>query len=80
MWNSIAQSGFASAGVDSTDSLSLLVAGLVSLVWLAAGLITILAMHTTGLHPNPRLGGLRPPRPLWTTRRRRNEVALPRRT
>jgi hypothetical protein len=52
----------------------------VSLVWLAAGLITILAMHTTGLHPNPRLGGLRPPRPLWTTRRRRNEVALPRRT
>ena len=45
MWDSIAQSGFANGGVDYTDSLSLLVVGLVSLVWLSAGLVTVLAMH-----------------------------------
>ena len=45
MWYSIAQSGLASAGVDFTDSLSLLIAGLVSLVWLSAGLIAVLAMR-----------------------------------
>jgi len=45
MWYSIVQSGFASAGVDFTDSLSLLIAGLVSLVWLSAGLIAVLAVQ-----------------------------------
>ena len=45
MWDSIAQSGLASAGVDFTDSLSLLIAGLVSLVWLSAGLIAVMAVQ-----------------------------------
>ena len=56
MWNSIAQSGFASAGVDCTDSLSLLIAGLVGLVWLAAGLITVLAMQHYWSPPQPQIG------------------------
>src|SRR5262249_61770897 len=43
MWYSIAQSGFASVGIDFTDGLSLLVGGLVSLVWLSAGVVTGLA-------------------------------------
>jgi len=43
MWHVIAQAGLASAGIDFTDSLSLLVAGLVGLVWLSAGLIAFLA-------------------------------------
>ena len=45
MWYSIAQSGLASVGVDFTESLSLLVAGLVSLVWPSAGLIAVLAVQ-----------------------------------
>jgi hypothetical protein len=45
MWHVMAQSGLASAGVDFTDSLSLLVAGLVGLVWLSAGLIAFLALQ-----------------------------------
>ena len=45
MWHGIAQSGLASAGVDFTESLSLLVAGLVSLVWLSAGLIAVMALQ-----------------------------------
>ncbi len=45
MWHVIAQAGLASAGVDFTDSLSLLVAGLVSLVWLSVGLIAFLAVQ-----------------------------------
>ena len=43
MWHVIAQAGLASAGIDFTDSLSLLVAGLVGLVWLSAGLIAFMA-------------------------------------
>jgi hypothetical protein len=45
MWCGIAQSGLATTGVDFTDSFSLLIAGLVSLVWLSTGLIVILALH-----------------------------------
>ena len=45
MWYSIAQAGLANAGVDFTDSLSLLIAGLVSVVWLSAGLIAVLAVR-----------------------------------
>jgi hypothetical protein len=45
MWHVIAQAGLASAGVDFTDSLSLLVAGLVGLVWLSAGLIAFMALQ-----------------------------------
>ncbi len=45
MWDSVAQAGFANGGVDYTDNLSLLVAGLVSLVWLSAGLVAVLAVH-----------------------------------
>jgi hypothetical protein len=45
MWHGIAQSGLASVGVDFTDSLSLLVAGLVSLVGLSVGLIAFFAVH-----------------------------------
>ena len=45
MWYSIAQSGLASAGVDFTESLSLLVAGLVGLVWLSAALIAVMAVQ-----------------------------------
>jgi hypothetical protein len=45
MWYGIAQSGLASVGVDFTDSLSLLIAGLVSLVWLSAGLIAVLSLQ-----------------------------------
>ena len=56
MWNTIAQSGFASAGVDCTDSLSLLIAGLVGLVWLAAGLITVLAKQHYWSPPQPQIG------------------------
>ena len=56
MWNSIAQWGFASAGIDFTDSLSLLIAGLVGLVWLAAGLITVLAMQHYWSPPQPQIG------------------------
>jgi len=45
MWQVIAQAGLASAGIDFTDSLSLLVAGLVGLVWLSAGLIAFMAVQ-----------------------------------
>jgi len=45
MWHVFAQSGLANAGVDFTNSLSLLVAGLVGLVWLSAGLITFMAVQ-----------------------------------
>jgi hypothetical protein len=45
MWHVIAQPGLASAGVDFTESLSVLVAGLVGVVWLSAGLIAFLALH-----------------------------------
>jgi hypothetical protein len=55
MWYSIAQSGLASAGVDFTDSLSLLVAGLVSLVWLSAGLIAVLAVQHHWSQPQPQM-------------------------
>ena len=57
MWYSVAQAGLASAGVDFTDSLSLLLAGLVSLVWLSAGLIAVLAVQHlwSPLQPQMRL-------------------------
>jgi len=45
MWHVIAQAGLASAGIDFTDSLSLLVVGLVGLVWLSAGLIAFMAVQ-----------------------------------
>jgi len=45
MWYSIAQAGLASTGVDFTDSLTLLSASLVSVVWLSAGLIAVLAVQ-----------------------------------
>ena len=55
MWYSIAQSGLANVGVDYTESLSLLVAGLVSLVWLSAGLIAVLAVHHYWSQPQPQM-------------------------
>ena len=55
MWHNIAQSGLASAGVDFTESLSLLVAGLVSLVWLSAGLIAVLAVQHHWSQPQPQM-------------------------
>jgi hypothetical protein len=55
MWHVIAQSGLASAGVDFTESLSLLVAGLVGLVWLSAGLIAFLAVQHHWSRPQTRL-------------------------
>ena len=45
MWHVITQSGLASAGVDFTESLSLLIVGLVSLVWLSAALIAVMAVR-----------------------------------
>lgn len=45
MWHVIAQSGLASAGVDFTDSFSLLIAALVGLMWLSAGLLAFLAVQ-----------------------------------
>jgi hypothetical protein len=45
MWHVMAQSRLASAGVDFTESLSLLVAGLVGLIWLSAGLIAFMALQ-----------------------------------
>jgi hypothetical protein len=45
MWHVIPQAGFASVGVDFIDSLSLLVAGLVGLVWLSAGPIAFMAVQ-----------------------------------
>jgi hypothetical protein len=55
MWYSIAQSGLASVGVDFTESLSLLVAGLVSLVWLSAGLLAVLAVQPHWSQPQPQM-------------------------
>ncbi len=55
MWDSIAQSGFANGGVDYTDSLSLLVVGLVSLVWLSAGLVAVLAVHYYWSQPQTQM-------------------------
>lgn len=55
MWYNIAQSGLASAGVDFTESLSLLGAGLVSLVWLSAGLIAVLAVQHHWSQPQPQM-------------------------
>lgn len=60
MWHGIAQSGLASAGIDFTDSLSLLVAGLVSLVWLSVGLITVMALQHYWSQPQPRLSEATP--------------------
>jgi hypothetical protein len=54
MWYNIAQSGLANAGVDFTDSLSLLIAGLVSLVWLSAGLIAVLSLQHYWSQPQMR--------------------------
>jgi len=45
MWHVMAQAGLASAGVDFTESFSLLGAGLVGVVWLSAGLIAFMALH-----------------------------------
>ena len=54
MWYGIAQSGLANTGVDFTDGLSLLIAGLVSLVWLSAGLIAVLALQHYWSQPRMR--------------------------
>jgi hypothetical protein len=63
MWYSIAQSGLASVSVDFTDSLSLLVTGLVSLVWLSAGLIAVLAVQHYWSQPQSRLSEATPDAP-----------------
>jgi hypothetical protein len=55
MWSVIAQSGLAGAGVDFTDSLSPLVVGLVSLVWLSVGLIAVMAVQHYWSQTQPRL-------------------------
>ena len=55
MWHVLTQSGLATAGVDFTESLSLLVAGLVSLVGLSAALIVGMAVHHHWSQPQPRL-------------------------
>jgi hypothetical protein len=60
MWHVMAQSGLARAGVDFTESLSPLVAGLVGLVWLSAGLIAVLAVHHHWSQPQPRLSEATP--------------------
>ena len=54
MWYGISQSGLATTGVNFTDSLSLLIAGLVSLVWLSAGLIVILVLQHHWSQPQMR--------------------------
>jgi len=74
MWHVIAQAGLASTGVEFTESLSLLVAGLVGLVWLSAGLIAFMALHHYWSQTHTRVPEAPPT--LWTTTRRRNEVAL----
>jgi len=63
MWYGIAQSALASAGVDFTESLSLLVAGLVGVVWLSAGLIVFLALQHYWSQTRTRLPET-PPGPL----------------
>jgi len=60
MWHVIAQSGLASAGVDFTSSLSLLAVGLVGLVWLSAGLITLMALQHYWSQTQPRLSEATP--------------------
>ena len=55
MWHIITQSGLASAGVDFTESLSLLIVGLVSLVWLSAALIAVMAVQHHWSQTQPRL-------------------------
>ena len=55
MWYSSIQSGLASVGVDFTDSLSLLIAGLVSLVWLSTGLLAVLAVQHYWSQPQTQI-------------------------
>ena len=55
MWHGIAQSGLASAGVDFTEGLFLMLAGLVSLVWLSAALIAVMAVQHYWSQPQTRL-------------------------
>jgi hypothetical protein len=54
MWYGVAQSGPATTGVNFSDSLSLLIVGLVSLVWLSAGLIAVLALQHHWSQPRMR--------------------------
>ena len=60
MWHVIAQPGLASASVDFTESLSLLVAGLVSLVWLSVSLIAFMALQHYWSQPKARLSEATP--------------------
>ena len=45
MLNLIAQAGYATATVNLTNDLSWLISGLISLVWLSAGMIVAAAVH-----------------------------------
>lgn len=45
MWDFVAQPGIVSAVVEFTNELSLLIVGLVGLVWLSAGAIVVAAIH-----------------------------------
>jgi hypothetical protein len=55
MWHVITQSGLATATVDCTSDVWLLGAGLVGLVALAAGAITLVALrHHISQRPTPR--------------------------
>jgi hypothetical protein len=45
MWNSILQSSTATAIVDVTNELSPLLIGLVSILWLAAGMLAWSTLH-----------------------------------
>jgi hypothetical protein len=45
MWDIIPQPGLASAVLDFTDNLSLLLVGLVGLVWLSVGMIVFMALR-----------------------------------
>ena len=77
MWYSIAQSGFASVGIDFTDGLSLLIVSLVWLVWLSAGLITVLAVQYLWSPLQTQMQLAEAISDAVDHRRWRNETALP---
>jgi hypothetical protein len=54
MWSIIAQAGVANVTVDFTHDLSLLLVGLVSLVWVSGGMLAFAAVrHYLAERPEP---------------------------
>ena len=56
MWTFMAQSGIATAVVDFTSELSPLLIGLVTLLWVSAGIIAYLALRDLAQKARPEVG------------------------